>query len=119
MPITRRSSHVSASTSTLTEETPSSLTVAQENSTLATSKAPRKINSKKKLVPDPSDFLARNRENPWKIGAHVSAAGGVENAIVNAAMIGWVFYSVSTYVVILTSLAQTHSLSSSNPNESG
>ncbi|KAG2121936.1 xylose isomerase-like protein [Suillus clintonianus] len=26
--------------------------------------------------------------NPWKIGAHVSAAGGVENAVRNAAMVG-------------------------------
>ena len=26
--------------------------------------------------------------SPWKIGAHVSAAGGVENAVLNAARIG-------------------------------
>ena len=27
---------------------------------------------------------------PWKFGPHVSAAGGVENAVVNAASIGYV-----------------------------
>ncbi|KAF8886870.1 xylose isomerase-like protein [Gymnopilus junonius] len=36
---------------------------------------------------DTSDFLPR-AETPWKVGAHVSAAGGVENAVVNAASIG-------------------------------
>ncbi|KAJ3513133.1 hypothetical protein NLJ89_g3121 [Agrocybe chaxingu] len=36
---------------------------------------------------DRSEFLER-LETPWKIGAHVSSAGGVENAVVNAAMIG-------------------------------
>lgn len=28
-------------------------------------------------------------QSPWKVGAHVSAAGGVENAVVNAAAIGY------------------------------
>ncbi|KAI0028474.1 xylose isomerase-like protein, partial [Vararia minispora EC-137] len=37
--------------------------------------------------PDPGDFAPR-AQTAWKIGAHVSAAGGVENAIVNAAKIG-------------------------------
>ena len=37
--------------------------------------------------PVPSDFQ-RNVSNPWRIGAHVSAAGGVENAIIHAAEIG-------------------------------
>ncbi|KAI0774657.1 xylose isomerase-like protein [Trametes elegans] len=37
--------------------------------------------------PEPSDFAARV-ENQWKIGPHVSATGGVENAIVNAASVG-------------------------------
>jgi hypothetical protein len=36
-----------------------------------------------------SDFLKRP-QSPWKIGPHVSAAGGVENAILNAASIGCV-----------------------------
>jgi AP endonuclease-1 len=35
----------------------------------------------------PEDYPARVA-NAWKIGAHVSAAGGVENAILNAAKIG-------------------------------
>ncbi len=32
------------------------------------------------IYPDPS---------PWHVGAHVSVAGGVENAVLNAASIGW------------------------------
>lgn len=34
-------------------------------------------------------FLSRIK-TPWKIGAHVSAAGGVENSIVNASSIGYI-----------------------------
>ncbi|KAH9832888.1 AP endonuclease [Rhodofomes roseus] len=37
--------------------------------------------------PKPEDFMARTT-NRWKVGPHVSAAGGVENAIVNAASVG-------------------------------
>ncbi|KAG5721532.1 putative endonuclease 4 [Termitomyces sp. T112] len=36
---------------------------------------------------DKSTFPIR-RESPWKVGAHVSASGGVENTIINAAEIG-------------------------------
>ncbi|PPQ82818.1 hypothetical protein CVT25_009196 [Psilocybe cyanescens] len=36
---------------------------------------------------DPSQFLPRV-ESHWKVGAYVSAAGGVENAVTNAASIG-------------------------------
>ncbi|KAH6887294.1 hypothetical protein BKA70DRAFT_1573368 [Coprinopsis sp. MPI-PUGE-AT-0042] len=43
-------------------------------------------------VDDTAGFLPRpvqgNEKGGWKIGAHVSAAGGVENAPVNAAKIG-------------------------------
>ncbi|KAI0064504.1 AP endonuclease [Artomyces pyxidatus] len=39
------------------------------------------------IEPRPEDFPTRV-QTPWKIGAHVSAAGGVENAIVNAAKLG-------------------------------
>ncbi|KAF9220198.1 AP endonuclease [Gyrodon lividus] len=38
-------------------------------------------------APKPSDFAPRV-SSPWKIGAHVSAKGGVENTIVNAARVG-------------------------------
>lgn len=31
----------------------------------------------------------------WKVGAHVSSAGGIENAIVNAAAIGYVSMQLS------------------------
>ncbi|KAF8836136.1 AP endonuclease [Paxillus ammoniavirescens] len=37
-------------------------------------------------LPKPSDFAPRV-SSPWKIGAHVSAQGGVENTIVNAARV--------------------------------
>ena len=37
----------------------------------------------------PSEYPARV-QTPWKVGAHVSAAGGVENAILNAAKLGYV-----------------------------
>ena len=40
------------------------------------------------VEPIPSDYPTRV-DTPWKIGAHVSAAGGVENAILNAAAIGY------------------------------
>jgi len=35
-----------------------------------------------------SDDLPQRVSSPWKVGAHVSSAGGVENSIVNAATIG-------------------------------
>ena len=51
-----------------------------------------KVKAKRKTkaqLPDPDTFLTRV-ESPWKVGAHVSAVGGVENAIVNARAIGYV-----------------------------
>ncbi|KAF8343392.1 AP endonuclease [Amanita rubescens] len=42
----------------------------------------------KVLDADDTEFLDRNKGCPWKIGAHVSSAGGVENAVLNAAAIG-------------------------------
>ncbi|THH13835.1 hypothetical protein EW146_g6435 [Bondarzewia mesenterica] len=39
------------------------------------------------LVHSPQDYPQRAK-TPWKVGAHVSAAGGVENAILNAASLG-------------------------------
>lgn len=50
-------------------------------------KTPRKKKVKEVIEPEPSDYPSRV-ESPWKIGAHVSAAGGLENAIINAAEIG-------------------------------
>ena len=37
--------------------------------------------------PKPGDYRVRVT-SPWKVGAHVSAAGSVENAILNAAELG-------------------------------
>ncbi|RXW12458.1 hypothetical protein EST38_g13397 [Candolleomyces aberdarensis] len=51
---------------------------------------PRKPKGKgkaKETAIDTSAFLPRV-SSAWKVGAHVSAAGGVENAVVNAAAIG-------------------------------
>ncbi|EIN06965.1 AP endonuclease [Punctularia strigosozonata HHB-11173 SS5] len=51
---------------------------------------PKKRRAKKKgkdVSPHPEDYRVRV-SSPWKVGAHVSAAGGVENAIQNAASIG-------------------------------
>ena len=55
------------------------------------SRAPRKAAGAKraKAEPAPGDFAPR-AANAWKIGPHVSSAGGVENAIVNAASVGYV-----------------------------
>ncbi|VDB83335.1 unnamed protein product [Peniophora sp. CBMAI 1063] len=47
-------------------------------------KKPRK---KLQLETDPTTYAPR-AQSAWKIGAHVSAAGGVENAVLNAASIG-------------------------------
>jgi hypothetical protein len=55
-------------------------------------KVEKKTRVKKEKVveePDPEDFPSRV-QTAWKIGAHVSAAGGVENAVVNAAKLGCV-----------------------------
>ncbi|TFK33854.1 xylose isomerase-like protein [Crucibulum laeve] len=53
-----------------------------------TKKAPKRLRKPKATTNiDPSTFLERIA-SPWKVGAHVSAAGGVENAVTNAAAIG-------------------------------
>jgi hypothetical protein len=39
-------------------------------------------------TPSESGSHARRISNPWKVGAHVSSAGGVENSVKNAAAIG-------------------------------
>ncbi|KAJ3538927.1 hypothetical protein NMY22_g4962 [Coprinellus aureogranulatus] len=48
---------------------------------------PKKQSKPKVMQYDATKFLPRVK-SPWKVGAHVSASGGVENAVVNAAMIG-------------------------------
>ncbi|THH26742.1 hypothetical protein EUX98_g7445 [Antrodiella citrinella] len=47
----------------------------------------KKQRRKKAEIVKPDDFPTRG-ESPWKVGPHVSAAGGVENTIINAASIG-------------------------------
>lgn len=51
---------------------------------------PGKRGAKKKATaaePVPGDFAPRKTRD-WKVGAHISGAGGIENAVVNAAKIG-------------------------------
>lgn len=66
-----------------------------ENDVVASpTKRPAKVRQKKEqAVPKPSDFAPRV-SSPWKVGAHVSAAGGVENSIVNAARVRCVLDSI-------------------------
>ncbi len=53
--------------------------------------ASRRKNNMKPSCPPMT--LEERTSNPWKVGAHVSAAGGVENAIINAAMIGYASFA--------------------------
>jgi hypothetical protein len=50
--------------------------------------AKKRSRPKLALSTDPSSYAPR-ADRSWKVGAHVSAAGGVENAILNAAAIGY------------------------------
>jgi AP endonuclease 1 len=50
----------------------------------------RKGKAKAVEEPKPEDYPKRV-ENEWKLGAHVSSAGGVENAVLNAASVRCVF----------------------------
>jgi AP endonuclease-1 len=51
-----------------------------------------KRKSKAKVVEEPEvEDYPKRIESEWKLGAHVSAAGGVENAILNAASVGYVY----------------------------
>lgn len=45
------------------------------------------VTQRAKKASKPETFLPRVN-SPWKVGAHVSAAGGIENAVVNAVSIG-------------------------------
>lgn len=56
---------------------------------IASTSAVTKRKKKAEIVYQPDDFPARS-ESDWKIGPHVSSAGGVENTIINAASIGFV-----------------------------
>lgn len=47
------------------------------------------VTQRAKKASKPETFLPRVN-SPWKVGAHVSAAGGIENAVVNAVSIGFV-----------------------------
>lgn len=61
----------------------------RECSEEAPSQKPKKARKKKDV--DPQPVLPR-LNSPWKVGAHVSSSGGVENAVTNAAAIGYVLY---------------------------
>ena len=70
------------------EEEEESVPKAPSKST-SRSKPSRVPKSKQKGAPRVEDYPDRIAID-WKVGAHVSAAGGVENAILNAASIGFV-----------------------------
>ncbi|THH28105.1 hypothetical protein EUX98_g6092 [Antrodiella citrinella] len=48
----------------------------------------QKMQRRKKVEIVKSNDLPTRGESPWKVGPHVSAAGGVENTIINATSIG-------------------------------
>ncbi|KAJ7718963.1 xylose isomerase-like protein [Mycena maculata] len=50
--------------------------------------ATKKIRTSKAKGKPPPPRYGERPESLWKVGAHVSAAGGIENAIINAAAIG-------------------------------
>ncbi|KAH9939351.1 AP endonuclease [Epithele typhae] len=61
---------------------------AQRGEVVAPPKQPTKRRTKDAAEsPRPQDYVPR-AENAWKLGPHVSSAGGVENAVVNAAAVG-------------------------------
>lgn len=87
----------------------SSETVFPDSSTQKKRKTTRSVKGETKA----EDYRQRV-SSPWKIGAHVSAAGGVENAIQNAASLGYTNFSFlitnKSYVELLAIIGQTHSL---------
>jgi len=50
----------------------------------------KRVNKAKGPIALPFDAYPKRVDSEWKVGAHVSAQGGVENAILNAASIGCV-----------------------------
>lgn len=89
---TRRSTGVTAAPTTFTSsdshpESSKRRKTSVDKLENATRKPARKKRKKMDNEPPTEDFPVRV-SSPWKIGAHVSAAGGVENAVRNAAMVG-------------------------------
>ncbi|THG96299.1 hypothetical protein EW026_g5510 [Hermanssonia centrifuga] len=94
----RRSTHItspSADTCARSEDLEDVIDAYAEDYAPKKAKSPRKANTAKEpkvkkskvVVYNLDEFPARG-SSPWKIGPHVSAAGGVENAVLNAASIG-------------------------------
>lgn len=69
------------------------------SSSIAQKKVSKATTSAHKNVLRMEDYPDRVQIN-WKVGAHVSAAGGVENTILNAASIG--FVPLADYLLIST-----------------
>lgn len=59
------------------------------------SELPKKKRKKAEVVYTLDDFLPRPISD-WKIGPHVSAAGGIENTVINAAALGSVYFYYSS-----------------------
>jgi AP endonuclease 1 len=51
--------------------------------------------TRKTSIKEVDKTLPERQSSLWKVGAHVSSAGGVENAVVNAANIGYVFLGLA------------------------
>lgn len=73
-----------------------SVTVVDLDATSLAEETPKKQRKRTKALeePKPEDYPPRVL-NEWKVGPHVSAAGGVENAIWRAASVGYPHYSLS------------------------
>lgn len=65
--------------------------IATVTTTTKTTKTRKPRAKKADVEPRPGDYPPRESKG-WKIGAHISAAGGVEAAIANAAKIGYARY---------------------------
>ncbi|KAF5347887.1 hypothetical protein D9756_010143 [Leucocoprinus leucothites] len=94
MPQTRRSTRASAKevVDSAQDAPPSKKARLSRTDTMALeepeeSQSARPSRRTKKTGSEPETFLPRVN-SPWKVGAHVSAAGGVENAVTKAASIG-------------------------------
>lgn len=58
-----------------------------------------KRKGKTKALSQDLSKLPERTPSAWKVGAHVSAAGGVENSVINAAKIGYVTSFKQTFSV--------------------
>lgn len=80
----KRSASLSSISAISQEDTPS---VVQTSKPIPAKEKSKGRKKKETEEPKVEDYPIR-KTNEWKVGAHVSSAGGVENAILNAADVG-------------------------------